>query len=198
MKIRIKKRNSILFVLFTLLLVTVSLLVYFLYLNKEKEVSVYDRLFEHCEEEDGIKQCYVFLKELKEEKDKTCMDLTLAEKEVERRDITVCFDMDIEWENPYKEYPYEEYLLPTPIVLNLQYGRRDSYSNPSKIGINLMDDEKAFGILIENIYNISLDVKPVSFMRTELYEDYKKGYAYFYNQEIQESGEPTTCLIHWY
>lgn len=177
MKIRIKKKSSILSILIILFLVTASLSVYFLFFNKEKEEDDYDKLFKHCIEEDNNKkECKVFLKELRKEKGKVCMDIILPEIEVEKRDITVCFNSNIEWEDPYEEYPYEQYSMATPIVLTLEYTKRVVKSNPREIDIRLMEDEEAFSVLESHLNDPQ--ISPIQFVWEQSYDFLSKGYLY--------------------
>jgi hypothetical protein len=178
MQIRIKKKSSILSVLIILFLVTTSLSVYFLFFNKEKEEDDYDKLFKHCiEEENNRKECKVFLKELRKEKNKVCMDIMLPEIEVEERYITVCFNSNIEWEDPYEEYPYEQYFMTTPIVLTLEYSGKVRKSSPSDLEIRIMEDDEANSVLEIKGLNRP-DVSGMAFVSKENYEFVSKGYLY--------------------
>ncbi|NLB11932.1 hypothetical protein GX830_00955 [Candidatus Dojkabacteria bacterium] len=178
MQIRIKKKSSILSVLIILFLVTASLSVYFLFFNKGKEEDDYDKLFKHCiEKENNKKECKVFLKKLRKEKDKVCMDIVLPEIEVEKRDITVCFNSNIEWEDPYNEYPYEQYFMTTPIVLTLEDGRKTTKSKSSEVDIRLMEYEEAKSVLEIKGLN-SPDVSGIAFLSKDNYEFVSKGYTY--------------------
>lgn len=177
MQIRIKKKSSILSVLIILFLVTTSLSVYFLFFNKEKEEDDYDKLFKHCVEENNKKECKVFLKELTKEEGKTCMDIVLPEIEVEKRNITVCFNSNIEWEDPYKEYPYEQYFITTPIVLTLEYGEKVTKSSPRYLEVRLMEEEEAETILEIKGLN-SPSVSSIAFVSEWNKELLSKGYSY--------------------
>lgn len=178
MKIRIKKKSSILSILIILFLVTASLSVYFLFFNKEKEEDDYDKLFKHCVEDgDNRKECKVFLKELRKEKDKTCMDIVLPEIEVEKRNITVCFNSNIEWEDPYNEYPYEQYFITTPIVLTLEYGEKVTKSTPRDLKVRLMEEEEAETVLEIKGLN-SPGVSTIVFVSEWNKELLSKGYLY--------------------
>ena len=173
MKIIINKRKLLISLLIILgLLIASSILIYFFFL-RERQTTAYDRLLEHCtEEEQGVKKCDVFLSDYTQEDGNTLMSIVLPEIDPSLRDIEIEFNKEVKWTNPY-----EDYSLDIPVVLNMYYSNRLFNKNlPDRIEIELMEDEEVYKIL-EQI-NFSSD-EVIEARTTVANEILTRGYNYY-------------------
>lgn len=152
-------------------IVIIGVLTHFFFFRSEGP-SVYEKLFEHCVEENGLRRCYVFLAGYEEKEETTCMQIVLPVVDPSQRDIEICLDKEVNWENPY-----EDYSLNVPVVLNMYYDKNlFKQEVPQKINIEIMEDEKVYELLdkasLPSSENILVRTKKAN-------ENIVKGYTYY-------------------
>lgn len=173
MKLVINKGKTVKILLLILgLLLLSTLLIYILNL-RNKRLSVYDRLSEHClEGNEGVKECDMFLRSYKEDGVNTCMEIVLPEIDPSKRDIEICFNKEVKWENPYVDYS-----LDIPVVLSMYY-KESIFENkiPQRIEIEIMEDERVYEIIEEINFNSEEAIIPRT---TQANKIYTQGYSYY-------------------
>lgn len=179
-----KNKKLFLYLFLSLVFLSIVVLLYF-FIFKNKELTVYDKLFEHCTKEASVRKCNVFLKSYTEDQGNTCMEIVLPVVDPSKRDIEICVDEEVIWENPY-----EDYSLNIPIVLKMYYNKRFFKRNDlDRIEIDIMEDEVVYKLL-ENIY---FSDENVILVRTKAAnEDIVKGYKYYV--DLNEEEKEMLCL----
>lgn len=162
------------------LFILAAIFSFYYFYSRDEQTVLSERLLEHCiEENTDTLRCYVFIQDFKKEQDRTCLDIVLPEIDVERRDISICFDTDIEWENPYDDYSFV-----VPVILTLHYENpRRTNDSPINVEMDLMEDERVYEILEEIFYT---EGEAVRVMTKDVYTHIEQGYRYFVDWSSRE------------